>query len=274
MKKINFALALSLITSATLAQGPIDGYSKGKNNLDVGFGYTLEKGNDFYAGKKLAGFSRDIESYNLFAIYGITNRLDVQVSTPYIINGNEKNFQDGSIYLKYKAISSQRSFGTLEVFPAIGFYQPLSNYQTEGLNALGQDNNSFDMRLVVQQNIKNGLFVAVQGGYLIKTDPTPNAYSTSLKVGFAKGRFYTDAWFESYQAIGGTDYRGVDDKAPTAERGGFRGLGFGYTKVGLTGYYTIINKLGAYVGLASTLSGRNADKSNRISLGIVIKPFN
>lgn len=274
MKKISLLISSALLSLTTIAQGPIDGYFKGKGKLDIGLGYTSDKGTDYYAGTNLAGFSRDITSYSMFAIYGVSKELDVQVNVPYIINGPEKDFQDASIYLKYRAFSKKNSLGFLSVAPAVGFYQPLSKYQTNGFNALGQNNTAVDMRLVAQQKFSNGLFTALQGGYFLKSNPTPDAYSGALKVGYAAGKFYTDAWFELNQAIGGTDYRGTGDKAPTAARGGFKGMGYGYTKIGLTGYYSIINQLGVYVGVASTLSGRNADKSNRFSVGIVVKPFN
>lgn len=270
MRLIIFSL---LIPFSFLAQGPVDGYSKGKGNLEIGLGYSLEKGNQFYAGPNLINASRNIVAYTGFAIYGITNKLDVQLNIPYINmnKGNETDFQDGSLYLKYNLLKKDNKYGNFNLLGAVGFYSPLSNYQTQGGSAIGQLNTAFDGRLILQQNFNSGLFVGIQGGYFVKSKPTPNAYSVALRAGYASSKIYFDAWFEYQSALGGTDYRGTGDLTPTAATGGFKGLGFSYTKVGGTVFYPLNNYLGVYAGGAYTLNGRNIVKGTRISAGIVFK---
>jgi hypothetical protein len=267
-------IIFSLLLSFTLkSQGPVDGYTKGKGNLDIGLGYSLDKGDRFYAGSESINASRSIAAYTFFGIYGITDKLDIQLNIPYINmnKGNETNFQDGSIYIKYKILKNDNKLGNFNLLGAAGYYTPLSNYETGGGNAIGQLNNTLDSRLILQQNFNSGLFVSVQGGYFLKSTPTPNAYLTSLKVGYASGKIYADAWFEFQSAFGGTDYRGIGDLAPNVETGGFKGLGYAYTKIGGTVYYPINSFLGVYVGGAYTLNGRNIVKGTRISAGAVFK---
>ena len=266
-------VTLLLISFSALAQGPVDGYSKGKGNLDIGLGYSIDKGDKFYAGTEKINASRNIVAYTLFGIYGITNKLDVQLNIPYLNmnKGNETNFQDGSIYLKYKALNKDNKFGNLNILSAIGYYTPLAQYETGGGNAIGQLNQSFDGRIIIQQNFKKGLFLHLQGGYFVKTNPTPHAYSGSLKLGYASSNLYFDAWFEHQSALGGTDYRGTGELAPNSATGGFKGLGYAYNKVGATIYYPVSKFFGIYTGAAYTISGRNTLKGTRFSLGAVFK---
>lgn len=272
MKTYLFIFLLSF-PALVLSQGPVDGYSKGKGNLDVGLGYTYEKGKSFYAGKNHIDLDRTLNCYTIFAIYGISDRLDAQLNIPYMNmnKGREVDFQDASLYLKYKAISRDNKFGNFNLFGALGYYHPLADYQTGGGSAIGQLNKSLDSRLILQQNFKSGYFIGLQGGYFVKSDPTPPAYSSSLKFGYATSKIYADVWFEHLKAFGGTDYRGIGDLAPNAATGGFKGLGFSYAKIGGTIYYPIKDRFGVYVGGAYTLAGRNASKATRISAGIVFK---
>lgn len=127
-----------------------------------------------------------------------------------------------------------------------------------------------DGRLIAQQNFKNNFFASIQAGYFIKTDPTPNAVSSSLKIGYA-GKFYADVWYEFLHAFGGTDYRGINELAPTSASGGFRGLGFSFNKIGGTIYYPVSKHFGVFSGLNYVLSGRNAFKNTGFNLGIVFQ---
>lgn len=272
MKTYLYIFLLSFPALA-LSQGPVDGYSKGKGNLDAGLGYTYEKGTEFYAGKNHIDLSRTLNCYSFFALYGITDKVDVQINIPYMNmnKGNENDFQDGSIYLKYKAIRKANMLGDFNLFGALGYYHPLAVYQTGGGSAIGQQNRSLDTRLILQQNFKRGCFISLQGGYFVKSVPTPNAYSSSLKIGYATSKIYADLWLENQHAIGGTDYRGIGDLAPNAATGGFRGLGYSFSRIGGTVFYPIKERLGAYLGGAYTLAGRNVSKGTRISAGVVFK---
>ncbi len=259
-----------LIGISSFSQGPIDGYGKGKGNFAIGTSFNREKNGDFFAGSNTIFLPRNIQSYSLFGIYGITNKLDVQLNIPYVNlnSGQEQNFHDGSIYLKYKVLNNKNKLGSLDIFGATGFYQPLSDYEVNGGSAIGQQNNAIDARVVIQQNFKKGLFVSLQSGHFWKTNPTPNAILSSLKVGFANSKIYADIFIEHHESLGGTDYLGTGTLDP-ATRGGFISLGIGYTRIGGTVYKNVYKNFGAFVGGSYTVSGRNIGKATRIGLGIV-----
>ncbi len=264
-----------LIPTFLMAQGPVDGFCKNKKALDIGFGISVESGSKYYAGRDLVPIARSAISPTLFAIYGISDRIDLQLNIPYIYlnNGKEFDFQDGSLYLKYRLSEKNNKLGKIALLGAIGYSHPLAEYQTNGGSALGQANNASDIRLIAQQYIGEDKFISVQGGYIKKSSPTPDAFSVGVKYGLLKPKVYADFWMEYYHSLGGTDYRGVGDLEPTIERGGFKGLGSEFIKVGGTVYKPINKNIGAYCGLGYIITGRNTFKTARLSIGIVYKPF-
>lgn len=262
---LNIFILSFYLTHTLYSQGPLDGYSKGKGNFTTGLSYSFEKNNQFFAGNTEVSLPRTIQSLSLFAIYGISERLDAQISVPYINmnNGAEKNLQDFAAYLKYNFLKKDK----FKLFLGVGGYTPLSNYQTEGGNAIGQLNQALDIRIIGQYQLKNNYFLSSQAGFFTKTNPTPHAFSGSLKFGYATGKLYYDVWYEYYASLGGTDYRGTGELDPTT-MGGFKSIGFGYHKVGGTIFKPINNSFGIFIGGGYTPFGRNIGKSYRVSAGV------
>ncbi len=269
MKHVIFILLLS---GSIFAQGPVDGFMKKKKEFSIGVSFSNEKASQLYAGHNLGGGSRTTRAFSFFGIYGLTNKLNIQLGIPYLnINkGIEQGLQDGSIYLKYSFLTQQNKLGNLKAMVATGFMQPLSMYQVNGANAMGQMAIAGDGRLIVQQNFNTNFFASFQAGYLFKSNPTPNAVSSSLKIGYA-GKIYLDAFYEIIHAIGGTDYRGIGELKVTSSRGGFQGLGFSFHKIGGTIYSKIHNHIGVFGGASYIINGRNAFKNTGFNLGIVFQ---
>ena len=270
MKKIIF-LFISLSTTL-FGQGPVDGYMKNKQDFSVGLSISKEQAGKLYTGTESISASRTTMAYSLFGIYGIYDRLNVQVNIPYLdVNkGTVQDFQDFSLYLKFQAFKKDNKKGNFNLLLASGVSHPMVDYVTTGGSAIGQQATTIDGRIIGQQNFNNKFFASIQAGYFLKTDPTPHSFSSSLKIGYAS-KIYADVWFEFLEAFGGTDYRGIGDKEPTAERGGFRGLGFSYKKIGGTVFYPFTKHFGAFGGLSYVLSGRNAFKNTGINIGIVFQ---
>ena len=265
--------AILLLFSGTLfAQGPVDGFMKKKKEFSLGFSFSNEKASKLYAGPELGAGSRTTRAISFFGIYGITDKLNVQVGIPYLnVNkGAESGLQDGSVYLKYNFLTKENKFGEFKAMAALGFIQPLSQYQVNGGNAIGQMAIAGDGRLILQQNFKSNFFASFQAGYFLKSNPTPNAVSSSVKIGYA-GKIYVDGFFEIIHAFGGTDYRGVGELQVNSSNGGFKGLGFSYQKIGGTVYYGIHKHVGLFGGASYILNGRNAFKNTGFNLGIVFQ---
>ena len=282
MKLIVIAVFI-ISTLLSFGQGRVDGFLKGKGHLDIALGSNFEANPNYYAGTNLIALQRNIFSASAFFAYGITNKLDVNLSIPYVnVNGVEAGIQDPAVFLKYKLFSAplyhirtsveqdglrMKEGAKLHLLLAGGFSSNLTDYQTGGGNALGQQAKTIDIRPVIHlTDIPFGVFVTLQAGYNYKFDPVPHAIPFAAKIGIAKAKWYADLWYDGQHGIGGFDYQGIP--SPPS----FRELGVSYHKIGGTFYKPINQKLGWYAGLSYTLAGRNFSKGIAGNLGLVYKP--
>lgn len=263
--KIIASILFAIITTGLVAQGRVDGFFKGKGNSELVIGGGTERNNKFYAGTDKISLGRDINHVSIFAAYGITEKFDVYVSAPYIWLNDENSIQDGSVFLKYGLFSKSLTSGDLSVSLAAGYSTPLSDYETESINAIGQQAEVLDIRPVVHFMRNDGWFATLQGAYNLKSDPVPDAYSAALKVGKASSKIYYDFWYEYQYSDGGLDYRGT----PAPET--FRELGVGFHKIGGTFYQPIKSYLGYYLSSFYVLSGRNVGQGIVFNAGVVLK---
>ncbi|MFK8037830.1 MAG: hypothetical protein AB8B74_06040 [Crocinitomicaceae bacterium] len=262
------AITFLMITSWSFGQGRVDGFFKGKGNLDIALGSNFEANPNYYAGTKLIKLQRNVLSASAFFAYGITNKLDVNVSIPYVnVNGVEAGIQDPALFLKYKITSvAIASSLKLDVILAGGFSSNITDYQTGGGSALGQQAKTIDIRPVINVLHNSGVFATFQGGYNYKFDPVPHAIPFAAKIGMAKANWYADIWYDGQHGIGGFDYQG------TPSPPSFRELGVSYHKIGGTFYKPINQKLGWFAGLSYVLTGRNFSKGFGGNVGLVYKP--
>lgn len=272
MKNIICVVFILLAVSTVNAQGRVDGFYKGKGNLDFVLSGGYENNKNYFAGRNKIALGREIVIANVFAAYGITNRLDVNFSLPYItVNTNTKGLQDASLFFKYLLISR----GAMFWFLPKGFNSTLSlaggvssnftDYQTEGGSAIGQQAKTIDLRPVIQMYFPFGIFSTIQAGYTYKFNPVPNSLAPAIKIGIAKSKFYADVWYEYQHSFGGLDYQGT----PTPSS--FRELGVNFHKIGTTIYTPIKNKFGIFVGTSYVISGRNTSQGLGVNAGIVLK---
>ena len=266
MKRLFFAATIAILSIGTInAQGRVDGFYKGKGNLDLVLGGGAEINSKFYAGNELVNLSRTITNSNVFLAYGILEKLDVNISAPYVMVDGNGGLQDGAIYLKYAVFEKELSKGKLSFTLAAGYSTPLSDYETEGITAIGQQASVIDARPLIHYFANNGWFGTAQFGMQTKSDPTPNAMGAALKIGKASDKYYYDFWYEFQESDGGFDYLGIP-AAPS-----FKALGADFHRVGLTYYRPIKEKLGFFIGGAYTLAGRNVGQGFGINTGIVLK---
>jgi len=247
------------------SQGRVDGFYKGKGNFDAVLSGGYEHNPYYFAGRNKITLTRDIYILNTFLAYGITDKFDVNFSLPYInVNNNEKSLQDLSLTLKhliFKLPSKTSISGSL------GFSSNLTNYQTGGGSAIGQQAKVIDGRIVIHQPLKNSIFLTAQTGYSYKFNPTPSALPFAIKLGIAHAKFYADVWYEYQYSFGGLDYKGTP--APMS----FKELGVDYHKIGATFYKQIKKKLGVVIGGSYVFLGRNSVQGFGINAGIVYKHY-
>jgi len=273
--KLKLVLYLILTSLYSFGQGRIDGFYKGKGSLDVVFACGYENNTSYLAGKNKINFGRKISFANLYLAYGLTDRLDVNFSLPYLsVNNAEKGVQDFNFNLKYLFFTKVKDFcgsGYFSTFIknefsfSLGGTSNITEYQTEGGNALGQQAKIVDTRLVYHRNYNDKRFITIQTGYSFKLSPTPNSFPLAIKFGVTKSKLYTDVWYEYQYSFGGLDYKGTP--VPSS----FRELGVNYHKIGTTFYRPIKNKFGIFAGVSYLLSGRNTSQGLGVNAGIVLK---
>jgi hypothetical protein len=267
LKVIHLLLIFSL-SIMVYSQGRVDGFYKGKGNLELGLGGGVEVSNNYFAGTTKISLGRTISNANLFAAYGIAKGFDVYLSIPYVIINNVRSVQDGSIYFKKKFLIMDFGSTSLSVSLAAGYSGNLAQYQTEGLSAIGQEAKVIDIRPILHFKNNNGWFSTLQYGYLYKFDPVPPANNLTIKAGYAAASYYFDFWYDFQNTEGGRDYLGTP--APTT----FRELGVSYHKIGATFYKPFGSKFGGYAGVSSVITGRNISQGIGVNIGVILKASN
>ncbi|WP_107040176.1 hypothetical protein [Brumimicrobium mesophilum] len=261
---LSLIMILVLNSGFSFGQGRVDGFYKGKGNIELAFGGGVEFASKYFAGNDKIGLSRKIYNSSLTVSTGLFDRLDLYIHIPYVAIGDQNSIQDGSLFLKYLIRKIELSQGELSLSLAGGFSSNLADYQTEGINAIGQKAKVLDIRPIVHYQI-GAWFATAQFAYNYKFDPVPNATNASVKVGKATGKYYFDIWYENLYTFGGFDYKGTP--APPS----FRELGVSYHKIGGTFYKPLGQRLGGYVSSAYVLSGRNIGQGPILNIGLVLK---
>ena len=260
MNKLLSLVLFSIIFSADgFGQGRIDGFFKGENNGAAVLGIGFEDTKNYFIGTEKSDLSRSLYYFNLFGAYGISDNLDVNISVPYITSNDNSNFQDVSVFIKYKAFS----FGKLHLITAAGISTPLTNYDLGGLNDIGQQATVIETRAMAHYKWTSGWFATLQSGFSFKLEETPNSIPVTIKGGKAAGNWYYDLYYDFQHSFGGIDYRG------TPRPQNFSEFGVDYHKVGVTVYRSISDSLGGYASLSYLLSGRNVFQGAGYGLGLV-----
>ncbi len=275
-----------LFPCVVAAQGPLDGYLKGKGVLDLAPSFSLNTASKFYgAGGQAYDVGYKGNLLGLFAEYGVTERLDLVATAAYVFTSTQSGLQDGSLLVKYRPYYGKvGQKGKLGVLLGTGASFPLSDYKPLATGALGQKALIVPTRLIVQWETGLGVFVNLTGGHNWRLDRLqaediatiqlqrpdyqpiePQNFTTALvKIGLPTAHYYFDAWVEWQHTAGGTDFApGVVDLPQS--------YGVSYTQTGGTIYFSDTGKNGFYLSGGYILRGRNTSQTFRATVGMVLK---
>jgi len=283
MKKVSaLCIILSFVAFKSFSQGSIDGFVRGKGKTDVVVSYTNEHYDQFYLGKDKVDLSATglkkiiIQSVNLYAVHGISDKLDIILNVPYIAaqsdvikDGStvkESNLQNASLFLKWRPIYSEGDNGAFSLILGAGVSTPLSGYKTNVIYAIGNQATSVEGDVLVQYMFKAGFFANIRGGYSLKNNQVPNAALLSAKIGYAGAHFYVDGWIAQQLSNGGID---ITDSSFTPDK--FPQTQVNTTRLGLSVYIPLVEHVGITFGAGTQLDGRNSGKATALSGGIVFK---
>ncbi len=262
MKQL-FVLWIGLLSNYSFAQGPIDGFFKNTGELDVAISGTYAASTTYFAGATPINYTRNQTIIGGFAAYGLADRWNCVVSLPVI----NKTLQDAAFYAKYKWVLHGTSYGEYSVFPALGVSFPVSNYNTESGQAVGQKAVTIQPKMVAQFKSSKGWFVQGQSGYNYSFNPVPPAFVVSVKAGYIYKKWYFDVWFDYQHGIGGKDYNSLNAEPLNS----FRELGVSYQRLGGVIYRTISHRFGLQANTFYVLNGRNTSQMFAFGGGVVFK---
>lgn len=259
MKNYLIIIGLS-ICSTGFGQGNVDGFFKSKGDLDVALSGTYGRSTTYFAGTNPIKLERNQLILGAYANYGLSDKWNVVVSVPLI----NFDLQDAALFTKYKLFQKRKGKGEWTIAPAFGVTFPLSNYETQSGQAIGQRATTFQPKLIFQFKADKNWFVQAQSGYNYSLNPVPSSIPASIKVGYIYNKWYFDAWFDYQYGIGGIDYQG-------GVAGTFRELGVSYNRVGGVVYRSMGDRWGLFLNGSYVVSGRNIGQMYAIGTGAVLK---
>lgn len=283
MPKLIFILFFPI---AAFAQGPLDGYLKGKGNLDLAPSFSFNNAKKFEgAGGQIFNEAYNGQALSLFAEYGLTKSIDLVGTATAVFTPTQSGLQDGGLFLKYRPFYKEMNKqGKIGILFGTGLTFPMSNYEPTATGALGQKAITLPLKVIAQWESPSGVFLNFTGGYHLRLDQLaekdiasirqerpdydpiePQNFSTYLvKIGFPAKHYYLDAWAEWQHTTSGNEYTpNVPDLA--------QAFGVSYTQVGGTAFYSDTGKTGFYISSGFILKGRNTSRISRITLGMVAK---
>lgn len=288
-----FTVVLAGSAGFVQAQSLVSGFMAGKGHGSVVVSGTTERYGDVYlAPEKISGvpvFNEvRVNSLNLYATYGLTDKIDAIVSLPYIqskgrANGNvieglnalystegyanvRQGVQDLTTLLKFKSFSREIGSSILDLLGVVSFSTPLSDYQTNtGLGyiiAIGNRATKYSAAGVAHLKTSSGVFATAQVGYSLRTGLVPNALTGEAKLGYAGPKTYLEGSASFQESNGGTD---ITELGFT---GFFPATRVNYLRLGASAYRPVANGFGLTLGASTYVAGRNIGKATGYSAGV------
>lgn len=288
-KRICIALGcLALLYTPARSQTDIDGIMMTKNNFCTGLMYGYSSWTDYWEGT----LKRDNENLGrvstqmigIMGNYGITDRLNVLFSLPYVftkasagtLHGLE-SVQDLSLYIKWMAISK----GDFSAYAIGGYSFPVSNYAADYLPlSIGLRSRNIYLRAMADQQFGR-FFVTGSGTYVqrsnIKIDRTayyttemhltnevkmPDAAAFNLRGGYRHSNLIAEAVVDNWTTLGGFDISRNNMPFPSNEMNATRlGVNFKYELAAVPGL--------SFIGGGNyTIAGRNVGQAASVNGGV------
>ena len=259
--KIGLICSLSIFNSTNIfGQGPLSGFLNGRGKTDVALNYATDRYENYLFGNEKRPISTKTQSVNLFLEHGLSDSLSLVLTLPFVwTNPDSANFQDATLFLKYRNQYQKFKAGALSFLTGVGLSFPVGNYRLDAERPIGTRSTIFQGRIITQYNFYHGLFFHLQGGVDLRVNPDSQVGVPVLfRVGWGTHTIYGEAWVE---------WRSTFNSAVDTRISG--GAGSDWLRVGATIYYPITKKMGITIAVAKFITGRNIGLSTLYSGGIV-----
>ena len=292
MKKIyiSFLLLLPLFINA---QTDIDAIMMNKNNFCFGVVYQYSSWNQYWEGtfkrENLNLGTVSTQGISIMGNYGISNKLNVLFSVPYLETKasegtmeGQKGLQDLSLTVKYMPIEKTIGKTTYSIYALGSFSIPTTNYTADYLPlSLGLQSKTAALRIMGDVQVGN-FFTTLSGAYIKRaninidrnsylTDEVhytnqvdmPDAINLNLRLGFRSSRLIAEAIIDNWTTqSGGFDITKNNMPFPSNTMNAL--------KLGLNTKYTFkkIPELAIIGGYNFVIEGRNVGDSTTIYGGL------
>lgn len=298
-QKLFLVLLLFFSISSAFAQMPLDGFYPKKNAFTIAPSYSYKSYNKFFRGSILsegnpAGLgeiSSDIFSF--YGRYAISDWLSTAITLPYITikSGSEAldpvqntnsvaGIQDLGIYLKARALEKQFNDGSAyNLGVALGVTFPVGDYEGAGVLSIGNQATTISGAAIAQYTLPFKVFGEAQLGYSSRFSSDfeiPNAMVYRAKIGYFNDFLYLHAQIDMQDSLSGTDI-GTPEFAAAGGPNSLPETQVDYTNLTFEFYIPIYktskNNLGLSATYSKTIDGRNYDKGDGFSFGVVYDQF-
>lgn len=288
----NFYIScLLLIPLFISAQTDIDAIMMNKNNFCVGAVYQYSSWNHYWEGtfkrENLNLGTVSTQGVGVMGNYGITNKLNVLFSVPYLKTKasagtmeGQKGMQDLSFTVKYMPLEKTIGAATYSVYAFGSFSIPTSNYVADYLPlSIGLRSKTATFRLMGDVQVGN-FFTTLSGAYIKRANITidrnsyltdevhytnivnmPDAINLNLRLGYRSNRLIAEAIIDSWATqSGGFDITKNNMPFPSNTMNAWKlGLNAKYTlkkipELAIVGGYNIVTE-GRNVGDTTTIYG-------------------
>ncbi|AXY77055.1 hypothetical protein D3H65_25065 [Paraflavitalea soli] len=286
------AICLALIQVPAAAQTDIDGIMMTKNNFCSGLMYSYSNWTNYWEGKlKRENLNLGRVTTQMIGVmgnYGITNKLNVLFSLPYVttkasagtLHGME-GVQDLSLYVKWMPIEMKMGNGDFTAYAIGGYSLPVTNYAADYLPlSIGLRSRNIYLRAMADYQLGR-FFVTGSGTYVQRSNITidrtayyttemhltnkvdmPDAASFNFRAGYRFGGIIAEAVLDNWTTLGGFDITRNNMPFPSNEMNATRlGVNFKYEIPAVQG-------LSVIGGGNYTIAGRNMGQATTANGGI------
>jgi len=291
IKEITLLVFSVFIFSQMHAQTDADAIMMNKNQLCSGPAYSYSTWDHYWEGT-LHRINQNIgtvttQSAMYMAVYGITGKLNVMASAPYVWTHasagtlhSSRGLQDISVFVKWKPVTYSFAKNKLSVFALGGFSTPLTNYEIDYLPlTIGLGSTNLTGKAMVDFQHKRFTMTA-SGAYVwrsnVKIDRTtyydtrqhltnevemPNAAQFQFRSGYRGRYLIAEGVVTNWTTLGGFDITRNNMPFPSNR--------MNMTTVGAAIKYTLKQDthLSVMAGGNYTVKGRNVGQATAFNIG-------
>ena len=280
-------------TRILAAQTVDDGLLVPKRTAMLGVFYGHDSWNEYWEGtlKRSNGNIGTLttQSMTIVAGYGVTRRLTLMATLPYVSTHTSQGFlqgmhgvQDLTVAAKFRVYSSDTSGRGLSAFVVGVGAIPASHYTPDFMPmSIGTAGSRAAARLTVSYASLSPWFGSLSGGYtfcnnvrldrdsyytdgrlfLTNEVAMPNVLDYTLMTGYRRGRLEVPIALTQQHTLGGADIR-RQDMPFVSDR-------MDFTRLGAAIQYGLPKNLMVRVGAAHVLTGRNVGQSTTYTTGLI-----